>query len=196
MLQGRIWGRGTGKAGEWKALTQGTQGKRQKKLFFHTCCEFQLGFCSQSCGIKDYYIKNSMGPISGLVKIWWNCLTRYMQQVPRVLLRFHLKFPNSHQSCGMNDQALKRLQGTDWCSVWVMVSVSDPLHSFFIASHPLGLSACFLCVHVKKEISYPTHLSPPKTVEWLGRYAQFSSNGPICPGRGGGCMGSTCSAGY
>jgi len=31
MLQGRIWGRGTGKAGEWKALTQGTQGKNTGK---------------------------------------------------------------------------------------------------------------------------------------------------------------------
>ena len=39
---------------------------------------------------------------------------------------------------------------------------------FFIASHPLGLSACFLCVHLKKTSSYPTHLSAPKTMEWLG----------------------------
>ena len=31
MLQGRIWGRGTGKAGEWEALTQGTQGKKAEK---------------------------------------------------------------------------------------------------------------------------------------------------------------------
>jgi hypothetical protein len=30
MLQCQIWGRGTGNAGEWKALTQGTQGKRGK----------------------------------------------------------------------------------------------------------------------------------------------------------------------
>jgi len=28
MLQGRIWGRGTGKAGEWEALKRGTQGKK------------------------------------------------------------------------------------------------------------------------------------------------------------------------
>jgi hypothetical protein len=41
-------------------------------------------------------------------------------------------------------------------------------------------------------ISHPTQLSAPKTVEWLGRYAQFRGNGPICPGRGGGgCMGTT-----
>ena len=31
MLQGRIWGKGTGKAGEWEALTQGTQGKKAEK---------------------------------------------------------------------------------------------------------------------------------------------------------------------
>ena len=30
MLQGRIWGRGTGKAGKWEALTQGTQGEKRK----------------------------------------------------------------------------------------------------------------------------------------------------------------------
>ena len=30
MLQGRIRGRGTGIAGEWKALTQGAQGKKTK----------------------------------------------------------------------------------------------------------------------------------------------------------------------
>ena len=30
MLQFQIWGRGTGNAGEWKALTQGTQGKKTK----------------------------------------------------------------------------------------------------------------------------------------------------------------------
>jgi len=28
MLQCRIWGRGTGNAGEWEALTQGTQGEK------------------------------------------------------------------------------------------------------------------------------------------------------------------------
>ena len=31
MLQCQIWGRGTGNAGEWKALTQGTQGKKTEK---------------------------------------------------------------------------------------------------------------------------------------------------------------------
>ena len=30
MLQCQIWGRGTGNAGEWEALTQGTQGKERK----------------------------------------------------------------------------------------------------------------------------------------------------------------------
>jgi hypothetical protein len=33
MLQGRIWGRGTGKAGEWEVLTQGTQGEKAEKAF-------------------------------------------------------------------------------------------------------------------------------------------------------------------
>jgi hypothetical protein len=30
MLQGRIWDRGTGKAGEWEELIQGTQGEKTK----------------------------------------------------------------------------------------------------------------------------------------------------------------------
>jgi len=51
MLQGRIRGRGTGKAGEWEALTQGTQGKK-RNLSIHTCCEFLPGFCSQICGAR------------------------------------------------------------------------------------------------------------------------------------------------
>ena len=58
MLQGRIWDMGTGNAGEWEALTQGTQGKKQKNLSLHTCCEFQPGFCSQSCGVKYSLIQN------------------------------------------------------------------------------------------------------------------------------------------
>jgi hypothetical protein len=31
MLQCRVWGRGTGNAGEWKALTQGTKGGKTEK---------------------------------------------------------------------------------------------------------------------------------------------------------------------
>jgi len=42
-MQGRIWDRGTGKAGEWEAHTQGTQGEKIENLLLHTCCAFQLG---------------------------------------------------------------------------------------------------------------------------------------------------------
>ena len=31
MLQCRVWGRDTGNAGEWEALTQGTQGKKTER---------------------------------------------------------------------------------------------------------------------------------------------------------------------
>ena len=48
MLQCQIWGRGTGNAGEWKALTQGTNGKK-KNLPLHTCFQFNPGFPSQRC---------------------------------------------------------------------------------------------------------------------------------------------------
>ena len=37
MLHCRIGGRGTGNAGEWEALTQGTQGKKRNPSL-HTCC--------------------------------------------------------------------------------------------------------------------------------------------------------------
>ena len=49
----------------------------------------------------------------------------------------------------------------------------------------------FSAVKLRKQLSYPTQLSALKTVEWLGRYAQFRGTGPNCPGRGGGCMGTT-----
>jgi len=52
MLQRQIWARGTGNAGEWEALTRGTQGKK-RILSLHTCCEFQPGFCCQSRGPKQ-----------------------------------------------------------------------------------------------------------------------------------------------
>ena len=70
-----------------------------------------------------------------------------------------------------------------------MVSVSDPF--IFIAyllraTHWVFRPAFFVR---KKKLTYPTHLSAPKTVEWLGRYAQFSGIGPIYPGRRGGLHG-------
>ena len=74
-----------------------------------------------------------------------------------------------------------------------MVSIFVALHSkIFVASHPLGLLACFLCRQVKKKSSYPTHLSRPK--RWsglkdmpdLGVLALFARGG-------GGCMGTTVS---
>jgi hypothetical protein len=53
MLQGRIWDRGTGRAGEWEALTQqGTQGEKTENLSLHTCCKFSSRFCAQSCSKK------------------------------------------------------------------------------------------------------------------------------------------------
>ena len=49
MLQCQIWGKGTENAGEWKALTQGTKGKKRKFCRSNTCFEFNPGFSSQSC---------------------------------------------------------------------------------------------------------------------------------------------------
>ena len=48
-------------------------------------------------------------------------------------------------------------------------------------------------MHAKIKLSYPTQLTTqltaPKTVEWLGIYAQFKGIGLFA--RGGGCMGTT-----
>ena len=62
MLQGRIWDRGTGKAGEWEALTQGTQGKRHKNL-----SPYLLRIFPPFLGL-ELRSKISMGPIGGLVE--------------------------------------------------------------------------------------------------------------------------------
>ena len=53
MLQVLIWGKGTGKAGKWEAHKK-HRGKRQIDLSLLTCCEFQPGFCAQSCSLKYY----------------------------------------------------------------------------------------------------------------------------------------------
>ena len=44
MLQGRIWGRGTGKAGEWEVLTQGTGEKGRKSCFSIPAASFSPVF--------------------------------------------------------------------------------------------------------------------------------------------------------
>ena len=44
MLQCRIWGRGTGNAGESEALTQGTQGKERKVCSSIPASSFSLVF--------------------------------------------------------------------------------------------------------------------------------------------------------
>jgi len=69
------------------------------------------------------------------------------------------------------------------CEPTVIVYCEPPTEYFGL----LFLCAC-TCT---EKISYPTQHSGPKTVEWLGRYAQFRGIGPICPGREGGCMGTT-----
>ena len=50
MLQGRIWVRGTGKAGEWEALTQGAQGEKTCKFSAPYLLRVFPPFCAQSCG--------------------------------------------------------------------------------------------------------------------------------------------------
>ena len=65
MLQGLIWVRGTGKAGEWEALTQGTQGKKT-----NFCHSKPAASISPVFDQNKEYNKIEMGPIGGLVEFW------------------------------------------------------------------------------------------------------------------------------
>ena len=56
MLQGRIWGRGTGKAGEWEVLTQGTGEKGRKSCFSIPAASFSPVFALRvAAKLYDFY---------------------------------------------------------------------------------------------------------------------------------------------
>ena len=67
MLQCQIWGRGTGNAGEWKALTQGT-GEKEKNLLRRVSAQF---FLSALPGIYARQIKFEWGQTMACVKAVW-----------------------------------------------------------------------------------------------------------------------------
>jgi len=73
MLQGRIWGRGTGKAGEWEALTQGTHGERHDNMSLHTCCEFPPLFAPRVAEQNIDYIKMKRCQCPGWILVQ-NCV--------------------------------------------------------------------------------------------------------------------------
>ena len=52
MLQCRIWGRGTGIAGEWEALTQGTQGEKKKICHSTPAAGFSPVFVTRFAGLS------------------------------------------------------------------------------------------------------------------------------------------------
>jgi hypothetical protein len=56
MLQGRIRGRGTGIAGEWKALTQGAQGKKTKICRSIPAASFSTVFAPRVAGLNFNHI--------------------------------------------------------------------------------------------------------------------------------------------
>ena len=66
MLQCRIRGRGTGKAGEWEALTQGTQGKRRKICCSLPTASFSPVFALRVAAKLYDFTKIKMGSIGGL----------------------------------------------------------------------------------------------------------------------------------
>jgi len=54
MLQCQIWGRGTGNAGEWKALTQGTQGKKAEAVAPYLLRVSSQNFLSVAAKLYDF----------------------------------------------------------------------------------------------------------------------------------------------
>jgi hypothetical protein len=60
MLQGRIRCRGTGKASEWEALTQGTQGKKTKICRSTPAATFTPVFVTRVAGLNIAYFKFSL----------------------------------------------------------------------------------------------------------------------------------------
>jgi len=61
MLQCRIWGRGTGNADEWKALTQGTHGET-----ITTCRSIPAAFFSPVFVLRVAGLNSEIEPIYGL----------------------------------------------------------------------------------------------------------------------------------
>ena len=71
MLQFQIWGRGTGNAGEWKALTQGTQGEKIKTCRSLPAASFISPVFALRVAAKSYdFDKIELGSIGGLIDIW------------------------------------------------------------------------------------------------------------------------------
>jgi hypothetical protein len=52
MLHCQIWGRGTGNAGEWEALTQGTGGKDRKISHSKPAASFSQVFVTRVAGFN------------------------------------------------------------------------------------------------------------------------------------------------
>jgi len=62
MQQCRIWGRGTGNAGEWETLTQGTQGKKRKICRSIPAASFSPVFALRVAGLKSVNKSCTWGP--------------------------------------------------------------------------------------------------------------------------------------
>jgi hypothetical protein len=136
MLQCRIWGRGTGNAGEWEALTHRTQGKTTKSVASYLR-QISARFLLHSCGVKYSLIYNCKGFMAwlGFIKIVWPLPCNNFGW------SFFIKFApisHPHSYTRVAGWTFKNLEGIDWCSVWARKSAFDPFHSleFFLrATH-------------------------------------------------------------
>ena len=124
-------------------------GEKEKNLSLHSCCEFQPGFCSQSCG-QIIWLKFNWGQsvawlIYGIFYPTWHSLCLPLQSMT----------PNSHQRVRI---------WTMWRMVPVLLPDIFPRPNISPASAPLPnlQSTCW-----KEKKSYPMYVSGHGMVEWV-----------------------------
>ena len=153
MLQCQIWCRGAGNACEWKALTQGTKGKREN-MSLHTCFEFDPGFSSQSCGqIHDRQNLNG-------VNRWpdWFLANFFPYDIGGL-------FPAVPSHSIHDPQFTPELQASKQRFNWI----SEGAPKYLPIS--LHLSPAFKHLLKEQKVSYPMHVSGHELVQWVQRYA-------------------------
>jgi len=148
------------------------QKERQKNCHSAPAASFSPVFVTRIAGLNKAHCK--IEPIDCLVGIWELFCSVTCKQLKLELFRPQFTSSLLHQSCRVNCcrvnyQIYQNLEGMDWCSVWAFLAALY-CYNQFLASHPLGLFACFFCRRVKIKVSYPiTQLSGPKMVKVKGR---------------------------
>jgi hypothetical protein len=144
MVQCQTCGKGTRKACEWEALTQGTH---EEKSLLHTCCKCQPGSCPQS----------SLGHQAN----WWPGWVQYHTSVICSLQKCSI-FGRSVYSPILHSFFCAKVTGRIFmenekrvrigvvCEQRCLFLHRGCIPRFPFADHPLGHFASFLCWDVKK----------------------------------------------